>query len=82
MDITTRVSFDDFQDVVVPLCKIIKTCLRSSIMGIRHLASISVTNYGLVLAEAKIICALEISEDIFNSRPMAFCCSYAVCLCK
>ena len=41
-------------------------------MGIRHLASISVTNYGLVLAETKIICALEISEDILNSRPMAF----------
>ena len=47
-------------------------------MGIRHLASISVTNYGPVLAEAKIICALEISEDIFNSRPMAFCWSCAM----
>ena len=50
-------------------------------MGIRHIASISVTNYGLVLAETKIICALEISEDIFNSRPMAFrcgCMSYQV----
>ena len=71
MDITTRVSFDDFQDVVVPLCKIIKTCLRSSIMGIMILASISVINNSLVLAKAKIKCALEISEDIFNSRPMA-----------
>ena len=71
MDITIKVSFDDFQDVVVPLCKIIKTCLRSSIMGIRHLVSVSVTNNSLVLAKAKIQCALEISEHIFNSRPMA-----------
>ena len=47
-------------------------------MGIRHIASISVTNYGLVLAETKIICALEISEDILNSRPMAFCWSCAM----
>ena len=47
-------------------------------MGIRHLASISVTNYGLVLAEAKTICALEISEDILNSRPKAFRWSYAM----
>ena len=47
-------------------------------MGIRHIASISVTNYGLVLAETKIICALEISEDILNSRPMAFRWSYAM----
>ena len=81
MDITTRVGFDDSQDVVVPPCKIIKTCSRSSIMEIRHLASVSVTNNGLVLAKAKIICALEISEDIFNSRPMAFrcgCMSYQV----
>ena len=41
-------------------------------MGIKHLASISVTNYGLVLAEAKIICVLEISEDILNSRQWHF----------
>ena len=40
-------------------------------MGIRHLASVSVTNNDLVLAKAKINCALEISEDILNSRPMA-----------
>jgi hypothetical protein len=41
-------------------------------MGIMILASVSVTNNNLVLAKAKIKCALEISEDIFNSRPMAF----------
>ena len=51
-------------------------------MGIRHLATVSVTNYGLVLAKAKIICALEISEDIFNSSSMTFRCSCAVCLSK
>ena len=81
MDITTRVGFDDSQDVVVPPCKIIKTCSRSSIMGIMILASISITNNSLVLAKAKIKCALEIFEDIFNSRPMAFrcgCMSYQV----
>ena len=72
MDITTSVSFDDFQDVVVPLCKIIKTCLRSSIMGIRHLASVSVTNNSFVLAKANINCALEISEEILNSGSTAF----------
>ena len=38
------------------------------------LASVSVTNNNFVLAKAKIKCALEISEDIFNSRPMAFRC--------
>ena len=43
-------------------------------MGIMILASVSLTNYGL----AKIICALEISEDILNSRPMAFRWSYAM----
>ena len=47
-------------------------------MGIRHLVSVSVTKYGLVLVEVKIICALEISEDILNSRPMAFCWSCAM----
>ena len=41
-------------------------------MGIKHLVSVSVTNNGLVLPKAKIKCALEISEDILNSRPMAF----------
>ena len=71
MDIDTSVCFDDFQDVAVPPCKIIKTCLRSSIMGIMILASVSVTNNSLILAKAKIQCALEISENIFNSRPMA-----------
>ena len=40
-------------------------------MGIMILASVSVTNNSLVLAKAKIQCALEISENIFNSRPMA-----------
>ena len=38
VDIATRVDFDDFQDVVVP---------PSSVMGIRHLGSVSVTNNGL-----------------------------------
>ena len=33
VDITTSVNFDDFQDVVVPPCKAIKTCLGSNIMG-------------------------------------------------
>ena len=47
-------------------------------MGIRHLAIVSVTNFGLVLAKANINCALEISEDILNSRPMAFRWSYAM----
>ena len=47
-------------------------------MGTRHLVSASVTKYGLVLVEVKIICALEISEDILNSRPMAFCWSCAM----
>jgi len=47
-------------------------------MGIKHLASVSVTNNGLVLAKAKINCVLEISEDILNSRPMAFCWSCAM----
>ena len=42
------------------------------------LASVSVTNNSFVLAKAKIKCALEISEDIFNSRPMAFCWSCAM----
>ena len=79
MDITIKVSFDDFQDAVVPLCKIIKTCLKSSIMRIRHLASVSVTNNSFVLAKAKIKCALEIFEDILNSRPMAFCWICAMC---
>ena len=39
-------------------------------MGIMILANVSVTNNSFVLAKAKIKCALEISEDIFNSRPM------------
>ena len=78
MDIDTSVCFDDFQDVAVPPCKIIKTYLRSSIMGIMILANISVINNSLVLAKAKIKCALEISEDILNSCPMAFCWSCAM----
>ena len=47
-------------------------------MGIMILANISVINNSLVLAKAKIKCALEISEDILNSRPMAFCWSCAM----
>ena len=47
-------------------------------MGIGHLASISVINNSLVLAKAKIKCALDISEDILNSRPMVFCWSCAM----
>ena len=47
-------------------------------MGIRHLASVSVSNNSLVLAKAKFNCALEISEDILNLRPMAFCWSCAM----
>ena len=47
VDIATRVSFDDFQDAIVPPCKNYKNCLMSSIMGIGHLASVSVTNNGL-----------------------------------
>ena len=78
MDITTRVGFDDSQDVVVPPYKIIKSVKGLVLWG----SDISVTNNSFVLAKAKINCALEISEDILNSRPMAFCCSYAVCLCK
>ena len=42
-------------------------------MGIRHLASVSVTNNSFVLAKANINCALEISEEILNSGSMAFC---------
>jgi len=47
-------------------------------MGIMILANISVINNSLVLPKAKIKCALEISEDILNSRPMAFCWSCAM----
>ena len=47
-------------------------------MGIKHLASVSVTNNSVVLAKAKINCAMEIYEDILNSRPMAFCWSCAM----
>ena len=47
-------------------------------MEIRHIANDSVNNNSLVLAKAKINCALEISEDILNSRPMAFCWSCAM----
>ena len=47
-------------------------------MGIRHLASVSITNNSVALAKAKINCAMEIYEDILNSRPMAFCWSCAM----
>ena len=51
-------------------------------MGIRHLASVSITNNSVALAKAKINCAMEIYEDILNSRPMTFHCSCAVYLRK